>query len=279
MFEKTENEAAFDITQSVESLELQVRDVRSGASEQFVMRLATQITGLMWSQLLNGVPGAPELCVRLNEKDASESTTGRLDETVHFNAGGDSERLVAAGGYKSKTMLLAEEDVKRKVGDFNVKEWGTVIRFLPTFMTTHNKMQFCLYDLRSKNLTRVAFFDLNEAAERAAALKMSINMLRLVLTMIPFTVPTAFLKKSSLAFSSNHVVKTLGQYRAPAKLVTCGQTYHPYHDVYLVGQMVEQWADAHNTSLSDAAEQFVLEAQKKDGSATVATMLKHRWLE
>lgn len=210
-------------------------------SEENVLIASTTVTGAMWSKMFRLLRdrGGKRLTFILNKKDRSKSTIGasRPDECIYIDT-----FLIGKGEHKDEELGRAIAELTNKLSDWNKHDFGR-ISYMPVYASARSTIEFGLVDLRLKAYHRVRSFDLSNAGERVACMKMSINILRLFNSMIPLmpTVSCPLYKTiDHITFYPGYVLKdTAGKCTAPRELyeilctgqLRCAVTYTTYKSI------------------------------------------------
>ena len=185
IFELADREGSLFVNM-IKNMEYKIKPILNGReiSEENVLTAVTNFTGYFWTELADFMNTSRfTLEFYLNKKDCSGSSIGssRPDETVFIN-----NFLVCKGEHKAHLIGSAIDELRDKLVDYNLFEYGHHIRFLPAYAAAGSVLEFCLIDVCTKQVHSVSQFHLSNKKDRLLAFVMSINVFRLIRTMYPF---------------------------------------------------------------------------------------------
>jgi hypothetical protein len=91
-------------------------------------------------------------------------------------------------------------------------EYGPWIRYLPAYVANRDVVRFFLVDVRTKALHNIGSFNLQFMVDRRNAVRLSLNIYRLLLTMAPLcppNIPPLYRDIHGVVFFANYVFKPL----------------------------------------------------------------------
>jgi hypothetical protein len=220
LFIKSSSESAEDFIAAIKAFEKDAISMRRATSEEFVLKSISHITGQFWKTLSDLSRSGAVVQFSYNTVDVTGYTGHNLrpDETIYID-----DFLVSKGEHQLESISTATQELIDKQVDYNTVEYGPYIRFLPVYAASKVLMKFFLLDVRMKSLHIIGNYDLDIMEQRRDAFKTSLNIFRLLLTMMPH-IPSStcpmFKKVKDITYMESYVIKDLknSSTRAPTEL-------------------------------------------------------------
>lgn len=211
LFRENEEEEATEIISILRYFEGAVYSMKTGTSVATIMKCVTCITGELWRTLHMAARNGVTIEYAYNSLDRYTGPETRPDETVYVN-----NFLMCRGEHSVDSIHVVTKKFIAKFPDYSEIEYGPWIRYLPAYIANRDVLRFFLVDIRTKALHNVGSFNLQYMVDRRNAVKLSLNIYRLLLTMVPLcplNIPPLYRDIHGVIFFANYVFKPLYQHQ------------------------------------------------------------------